>query len=183
MPRVIDPSTKIIFCEGDANSLDPLFLRHLVPGEKAYIETVGSKYTLRAFIEGYLANYNTSQPSYIGFRDRDFDFEPTDIPQLIRLPGEKPIWLTHRATIENYFVDADLLRQYWMERENTPAWKHGPAPSIDEFENHIRDSASELVDYQAVRWGLAKLKPGSRWPEIETRWTKASGTPTIAGLS
>jgi hypothetical protein len=32
-----------------------------------------------------------------------------------------------------------------------------------------------LIDYQAVRWGLAKLKPGPRWPEIETRWTRASG--------
>jgi hypothetical protein len=120
MPRVVDPSTKIIFCEGDSDSsdsLDALFLRHLVPGEKAYIETAGSKSTLRAFIEGYLANYNTSQPSYIGFRDRDFDFEPTnETPQLFRLSGEKPIWLTYRATIENYLIDTDLLRACFLNQ-------------------------------------------------------------------
>jgi len=127
---------------------------------------------MRAFIEGYLGSYPGSQPGYLGFRDRDFDAEPPEHPGLIRLQGEKPIWLSHRAAVENYLIDADLLRQYWTERESAPAWAHGPALSITEIEDHIRESARELADYQAVRWALAKLKPGLRWPEIHTTWTK-----------
>jgi hypothetical protein len=65
-----------------------------------------------------------------------------------------------------------LVHQYWSELENTPKWAHGPALSVDEIEKHIQESARELADYQAVRWGLARLKPGPRWPEIDTTWTK-----------
>jgi hypothetical protein len=103
-------------------------------------------------------------------RDRDFDAEPPNTPQLI--PLKEPVWMTYRAAVENYLIDADLLHTYWREREQTPAWKHGPALSVDAIEASIRQSAQDLADYQAVRWGLARLKPGARWPEIDTTWTK-----------
>lgn len=172
MPHVVDPSLRIIFCEGRPGSLDDLLLWHLLPAGQVLIQPVGGKYGMRAFIEGYLGSYPTSQPDYLGFRDRNFDVEPPERPQLIRLPGEKPIWLSHRAAIENYLIDADLLRQYWTERESAPGWAHGPALSTDEIEDHIRESARELANYQAVRWSLAKLKPGPRWPKVRTTWTK-----------
>lgn len=172
MPRVVDPSLKIIFCEGRPESLDDLLLGHLMPVGQVLIQSVGGKHGMRAFIEGYLDGYPGSQPDYLGFRDRNFDIEPPELPQLIRLPGEKPIWLSHRTAIENYLIDTDLLWQYWTERESAPGWRHGPALSTDEIEGHIRESAGELADYQAVRWALAKLKPGDRWPEIRTTWTK-----------
>lgn len=175
MPPVIDPASKIVFCEGRPGSLDDLLLGHLMPVRGALIKPVGGKRGMRAFIEGYLGRYEEAQPDYLGFRDRDFDVEPSDNPKLIRLWGEKPIWLTHRAAIENYFIDADLIRQYWKEREDTPAWAHGPALSVAEIEEHIQESASELVDYQAVRWALSRMKPGPRWPEIRTTWTGGSG--------
>lgn len=172
MPHVVDPSLRIIFCEGRPGSLDDLLLWHLLPAGQVLIQPVGGKYGMRAFIEGYLGSYPRSQPDYLGFRDRNFDVEPPERPQLIRLPGEKPIWLSHRAAIENYLIDADLLWQYWTERESAPGWAHGPALSTDEIEDHIRESARELANYQAVRWALAKLKPGPRWPEVRTTWTK-----------
>ena len=175
MPRVVDPSLRIVFCEGRPGSLDDLLLWHLLPVGQVLIQPVGGKYGMRAFIEGYLGSYPGAQPDYLGFRDRNFDVEPPERPQLLRLPGEKPIWLSHRTAIENYLIDADLLRQYWTERESALGWAHGPALSTDEIEDHIRESAHELADYQAVRWALAKLKPGPRWPEVRTTWTERSG--------
>jgi hypothetical protein len=175
MARVLAPSSKIIFCEGRPESLDDLLLGHIVPLGQVLVQPVGGKYGLRAFIEGYLGSYRGAQPHYVGFRDRDFDVEPPERSELIRLPGEKPIWLSYRAAIENYLIDADLLWQYWTERENTPRWAHGPALSIDEIKAHIQESARELADYQAVRWALAKLKPGPRWPNVRTTWTRGSG--------
>lgn len=177
MPPVIDPALKIVFCEGRPGSLDDLLLGHLMPVGGALIKPVGGKRGMQAFIEGYLGSYPTGsqQPEYLGFRDRDFDVEPSDEPELIRLWGEKPIWLTHRAAIENYFIDADLIWRYWVERENAPAWAHGPALPVVDIEQHIRESARELLDYQAVRWALARLKPGSRWPDVHTTWTGGSG--------
>lgn len=174
MPRVVDPSTRIIFCEGGPDSLDALLLRHVIP-VGVLIHPLGGKHGMRAYIEGYLGSYPGAQLDYLGFRDRDFDVEPPEQPQPIRLAGEKPIWLSHRAAVENYLIDADLLRQYWIERESTPRWAHGPALSTAEIEEHIRESSRELADYQAVRWALAKLKPGDRWPEVSTTWTRGSG--------
>ncbi len=171
MSHIVAPSVKIIFCEGQPGSFDDLLLANLVEGGQ--VIPVGGKYGMPAFVEGYLGSYPPEmQPNYLAFRDRDFDIEPPESPKLIGLPGKKPIYLSHRAAIENYFIDSNLLRQYWTEHENTPGWAHGPAPPIDKIETHIRESARELIDYQAVRWGLAKLKPGPRWPEIRTSWTK-----------
>ena len=176
MISVVDPATKIVFCEGRPGSLDDLFLGHLMPMGQVLIKPVGGKQGMRAFIEGYLDSYpEETQPTYLGFRHRDFDVEPPEQPELVRLPGAKPIWLGYRAAVENYLIDADLIRQYWKERESTSGWQYGLALSTADIEDHIQASAQELVDYQAVRWALAKLKPGPRWPEIPTTWTKRSG--------
>ena len=172
MLSVIGPSENIVFCEGRPGSLDELLLAHIIPVTQVFVRPVGGKYGMRAFIEGYLGSYGEQRPRYLGFRDRDFDVEPPETPALTLLRGEKPIYLGHRAAIENYLIDADLIWQYWTEREGTPAWKYGPAPSTEEIENHIREAARELAEYQAVRWALAKLKPGDRWPEVRTTWTK-----------
>lgn len=173
----IDSSSfKVVFCEGKPNSLDYLLLTRILPVGQVRIRPVGGKFGLRAYIQGYLGNYPVNgQPQHVAFRDRDFDLEPSETPQLIRLIGETPIWLSYRAAIENYLIDPDLLRRYWGERENTPNWKYGLTPSVDEIESHIQESARELIDYQAVRWGLAKLKPDLRWPEVRTTWTDGSG--------
>ncbi len=182
MPQVLDPHICIVFCEGRPGSLDDLFLHHLIPPGRAFIRPVGGKQAMRAFIEGYLGAYVGAVPRYLGFRDRDFDFEPPPDPQPIRLPGEKPIWVSYRAAVENYLIDADLIWEYWEERKDTPAWQHGPPLSKDEIESRIHESARALVGYQAVRWALASLKPGPRWPELRTTWLAGSGRlpPSLA---
>jgi hypothetical protein len=173
MARVTAPSSRLVFCEGD---LDSVLLHQIIPTGKAEIKATGGKHGMRAFIEGHLFGYGTSQPVYLGFRDRDFDAEPPDTPQLIRLlPATKPIWMSYRACIESYFIDSQLLHDYWTESAVGPAWGHGAPPTVEVIEEHILRSARELAEYQAIRWALAKLKPGTRWPEVETTWTEGSG--------
>lgn len=172
MASLIDPATKIIFCEGQPNSLDSIFLSNILPPSTALIRPVGGKYGMKAFIEGFLSGYSVDkQPKYIGFRDRDFDVEPPEQSQLVELAGAKPIWLTHLACIENYLIDSALIWQYWNERASISTWHHGASPSVDLIDEYIDSTARELLDYEAVRWGLSKLKPGIRWPEIQTTWT------------
>ncbi len=177
MASLIDPAINIIFCEGQPNSLDSIFLSNILAPGVALIRPVGGKNGMKAFIEGYLSGYPTDrQPNYIGFRDRDFDAEPPEEAQLIEFSGAKPIWLTHLACIENYLIDSTLIWQYWHERESVTTWRYGRTPSLETIEEHILSTARELCEYEAVRWGLSKLKPGSRWPEIRTTWTsKGSG--------
>jgi hypothetical protein len=173
MARVTAPSSRLVFCEGD---LDSVLLHQIIPAGKAEIKATGGKHGMRAFIEGHLFGYGTNQPVYLGFRDRDFDVEPPDTPQLIRLlPATKPIWMSYRACVESYFIDSQLLYKYWAESADGPKWGHGAPPAVEIIEEHILQAARELAEYQAIRWALAKLKPSARWPEVDTTWTEGSG--------
>ena len=178
MATVTDPSVRLIFCEGQPDSLDSALLGRVKPPD-AQISPVGGKYGMGAFIQGRISGYKPNQcPDCLGFRDRDFDIEPPDKPELIRFskPQNKiPIWLTHRACIESYFIDAKLLHDYWEQSAIGPRWQHGQPPTVQEIQKKIFQAARELADYEATRWALAKLKPGPRWPEIETTWTDGSG--------
>jgi len=172
-------ASKIVFCGGKPHGLDYLLLTQALPLGEVRIRPVGGKFGLLAYIQGYLATYPLgTQPTCIAFRDRDFDAEPPQTPELIPLREGRPLWMSHRAAIENYLIDADLLRQYWTERQDTPRWAHGPALTKDEIERRIQESARDLADYQAVRWALARLRPGTHWPRIDTTWT-ANGSGDI----
>jgi len=181
---VTDPSIRQVFCEGQPNSLDVAFLNRVIPIGKAEVIPAGGKYALRAFIQGRMSSYGSpeSWPDYLAFRDRDFDAEPSETPGLIRLEGKTPIWLTYRACIESYFINSQLLHDYWAESATGPRWRHGLPPAIESIQVAILQASHDLADYQAVRWALAKLKPGPRWPEIDTKWTERSGDlpPSLA---
>ncbi|MBL7133705.1 MAG: hypothetical protein ISS78_06370 [Phycisphaerae bacterium] len=138
------------------------------------IEPVGGKHGLRAFIEGRLSSHGANAPQYVAFRDRDFDVEPPDEVKLIPLAG-KPIFLTHRACIESYLLDVGLMRTYWTANAGSPGWRHGQPPKTDEIDGLLTTAAKEISPYQAVRWALASIKPGPRWPEVRTTWTDGSG--------
>ncbi|MGC1377020.1 MAG: hypothetical protein WA821_12385 [Anaerolineales bacterium] len=176
---VTDPSAGFIFCEGkksneekDDYSYDYLLLNGLLNASGPQIVPTGGKHGLKSFIDGYLSTYK-STPPYIGFRDRDFDIKPPKDPQLIRLLGGKPIWTTYCACIENYVIDPDLIAAGWTKVGADR--QVGNLPSRDVLQEIIVNSAHEISDYQAVRWSLAGLKPGDRWPEINTTWLNGSG--------
>lgn len=179
---VLAPTARVLFCEGKPQSLDAALLNRLVEGNATMptIVPVGGKYGLKSFASGWRAG-GKSPGNQIAFRDRDFDAEPGIEIQLIEEPNGGPtsslkVYLTHRAAIETYLLDADLIHQYWDECHRLGHnWKHGPSDGRDAISQWMEDAAQSVVFYQASRWALASLKPGRRWPILETKWTGASG--------
>lgn len=174
MPVAVGSNTCLLFCEGKPESLDIHVLQRLSPGTTFEVVPASGKQGLRSFIDGYLGGKRHSG-RILAFRDRDFDAEPANTAALSRLPGSKDIYLSHRACIESYLLDPVLIRRYWEEKAAGPRWAHGLPPDVAQISRWIEDAARQIADYQAVRWALAKLKPGERWPEVGTTWTKGSG--------
>ncbi|MFH0979976.1 MAG: hypothetical protein V2A79_00370 [Planctomycetota bacterium] len=122
----------------------------------------------------YLSSYE-QEPHYLAFRDRDFDIEPPEARGLLRLRGAKPIYCTYLACVENYFLASELIEHYWNESSKGPSWQHGTTPGLPTIEECVASAVRTIAPYQAIRWALAGLKPGDRWPEIPSTWTKGSG--------
>jgi hypothetical protein len=188
-------SGKFIFCEGKENSLDIRLLNRIlerIPAERVTIVPSGGKFSFSVFISGYLSSTNlititnkrmpevsNSNKRYIVFRDRDFDQEPSSTIGLIRL---RDYFLTHRACVENYFLDADLIDSYWQEKyqekQDNPGskWGHSNSPGVEIISEWIKSAAKNLAAYQAVRWSLGNLSQNTAGrSQIKTTWTKNSG--------
>lgn len=169
---VTGKTTFILFCEGKPDSV---FFNRIMRESgisSLKVQSTSGKFAMNSFIDGYTA---LSDSGYIAVRDRDFDQQPPDLPQLIETAGQKPIFLLFRTCIENYFIEPEFLNNFWIERQNAPALSNKPAPGPAQIKLWTKSAAEEIKDYQAVRWALASLKPGRRWPEIDSRWTEKSG--------
>jgi hypothetical protein len=174
-------SGKVIFCEGKQTSLDFRLLNRVVENlstNKPTIVPSGSKFTFSVFVEGYFSS--ASKQQYIIFRDRDFDLKPTSNVELIKF--NKTMFLTHRACVENYLIDADLIHKYWLakhtEKLNNPSskWGHGNSPGVEMISTWIEDAARSLQDYQTIRWALADLlRSSATRHQLKTTWTGGSG--------
>lgn len=176
-------SNKIIFCEGKQKSLDVQLLERVLetlPTERPTIVSSGSKFTFSVFAQGYFFPQEIGNQRYLVFRDRDFDAKPPEEVRLIQL-GYQPFWLTHRACIENYLLEPDLIDAYWREKyiekqENNSRWGHGDSPGIDRITQWIEAAARSLQEYQAVRWALGELLLTSTTrSQLKTTWTGGSG--------
>lgn len=173
---------KVIFCEGKQTSLDFRLINRVIENisvNKPTIVPSGGKFTFSIFVEGYFSKNETKNKNYIVFRDRDFDKKPTDNIELVKLGS---MLLTHRACVENYLLNSDLIHNYWVtkyiEKQNNPIsrWGHGDSPGIIAISTWIEQAAKSLQDYQVVRWALADLieLSGSR-QQLKTTWTGGSG--------
>lgn len=181
---VIDGS-KIIFCEGKQTSLDYKLLNNLIdglPGDRSTIVPAGSKFTFSIFAQGYFCSSGACSNRFIVFRDRDFDSEPTEDRKLLQI-NKNPALMTHRACIENYLLDAELMHNYWVEKYNekltnpSSRWGHGNSPGIKNISTWIENGAKEILWYQIVRWALASLvNLGAARTQLKTTWTDGSGT-------
>ena len=175
-------SGKIIFCEGKQTSLDFRLLNRVVENvltNKPTIVPAGSKFTFSVFLQGYFSREGATNQQYIIFRDRDFDAKPTDNIALIPLNS---MMLTHRACVENYLLNADLIHNYWhtkyIEKQDNPnsKWGHGDSPGLEAISGWMEEAAISLQDYQAVRWALADLLQSSTSRhQLKTTWTGGSG--------
>jgi len=112
--NVIGGGTKLLFCEGEPQSLDFRLLNGLLRGRPptTLIVPSGGKQGLRSFIRGRLAGYSSPLP-YVVFRDRDFDVEPPIDVTLISPQPDGTMFLTYRAAVKNYLLDATLIDSYW----------------------------------------------------------------------
>ncbi len=177
-------SSKIIFCEGKQRSLDAQLLERVLetlPAERPTIVPCGSKFSFSLFAQGYFSRQEIGSQKYLVFRDRDFDAKPSEEVRLIQLDSQS-VWLTHRACIENYFLDPDLIHDYWrekyIEKQENPIskWAHKDSPGINRIAQWIETAAKSLQDYQAVRWALGELLvSSSRRTQLKTTWTGGSG--------
>ncbi|MBD2311635.1 DUF4435 domain-containing protein [Desertifilum sp. FACHB-1129] len=177
-------SGKVIFCEGTQRSLDIQLLERVleeIPTERPTIVSSGSKFTFSIFAQGYFFPNETPREGYLVFRDRDFDAKPPDSAQLIQLSNQR-IWLTYRACVENYLIDAELIDTYWREqyteKQENPIskWGHGNSPGIEDIAQWIEASARSLQAYQAVRWALGDLLHlSAARSQLKTTWTAGSG--------
>ncbi|MHC5755348.1 MAG: hypothetical protein ACYTXF_32845 [Nostoc sp.] len=175
-------SGKIIFCEGKQTSLDFRLLNRVVENlltNKPTIVPSGSKFTFSIFVQGYFSRDGATNQQYIIFRDRDFDAKPTANIALIPLNS---MLLTHRACVENYLFDADLIHNYWqtkyIEKQDNPTskWGHGNSPGVEAISGWIEEGARSLQYYQTVRWALADLLQSSATRhQFKTTWTGGSG--------
>jgi hypothetical protein len=184
-------SSPTIFCEGKERSLDSqLLLRVLetLPAERPTIVGCGSKFSFPLFAQGYFSPKELDSQKYLFFRDRDFDAKPSEEVRLIQL-GSQSVWLTHRACIENYFLDPELIHDYWqvkyIEKQENPIfkWAYKDSPGIDRIAQWIETAAKSLQDYQAVRWALGELLFSSPTrTQLKTTWTGGSGElpPSLA---
>lgn len=186
-------SSKIIFCEGKQRSLDAQLLERVLetlPAERPTIVPCGSKFSFSLFAQGYFSRQEIGSQKYLVFRDRDFDAKPSEEVRLIQLDSQS-VLLTHRACIENYFLDPDLIHDYWrekyIEKQENPIskWAHKDSPGIDRIAQWIETAAKSLQDYQAVRWALGELLVSSSTrTQLKTTWTGGSGQlpPSLALL-
>jgi hypothetical protein len=182
---------KIIFCEGEPYSLDYLLLNRLLETIKVPFITVsvGGKFSFSTFARGYFSKKRERQKeehqNYIVSRDRDFDAIPTQDVHLLKLDtrlGNKNVFLTHKACIENYLIDDTLIHEYWAEKytekQEKPAskWGHGDSPGLEAISKWIQNSAEKIKDYQVIRWALSDLiRESNIHSRLKTTWTDSSG--------
>ncbi len=171
--------SKFIFCEGENNSIDKLFInKYIVSNSQYAIKPIGTKNNISAFLQGYNTNTAVKMTDYVLIRDRDFDFEPLENNQgLIPIPKQKNVFATHRASIESYFIDATLLHKYLVWLRNTPMYqtkKDIYLPTANDIQTTINFAAKKIQSYQAVRWALAKLKSNNKF-FFENKLVKEDG--------
>ncbi len=179
---------KVVFCEGKDKSLDSQLLQQLKPNDVAIVGA-GGKFAFTHFAEGYFyrpsqgsSSSNEQNKKYMIFRDRDFDIEPTEQVQLLRLKSEGTMFLSHRTCIENYLLEPQLIHAFWgekyREKQENPSskWGHKDSPGMETISQWIEAAARYLKDYQAVRWALAdSVTIGATRSQIQTTWMGNSG--------
>jgi len=166
----ITTGATLLFCEGLPRSLDRLMLTNL-PDMNVEVVPTGGKKGMPAFVEGAVYG-RTDNPRYVLFRDRDLDAEPPPQPHLIRLEASKPLYAGHRSCIESYFLSGAMMVEYW--NEVLVKWGVCPLDAAG-FDSVIEDAARQLADYQAVRWGLRKLRQMHAANDLPDKLGESSG--------
>lgn len=162
-----------VFCEGGSGSLDTQLLEQgIFPHLSSYPfapKTVptGGKAQMAAFIQGYfsqsLARQSNALDSYIGFRDRDFDYSVQNQAKL-RYHAKRVVVL-HRTCIENYLLTPQNFYR-WAQSKGF-SWCTSETSAHDLFE----EAARKLYFYTLGRAVIGKIKSGR--PLLNATWLGA----------
>ncbi|MBF0296529.1 MAG: hypothetical protein HQL96_15175 [Magnetococcales bacterium] len=171
--NITDAKRGFLFCEGQPDSLDFALLNRLALPAGVMLIPLRGKGSAERFIEGYFAGYGDGRPRppHLLFRDRDFDFRPSERIELLKPNANKPIYLSYRSCIENYLLDATLLDEFWQYGFDKQ-WQFGPSPGNEELEKWILEAARAITEYQATRWALSSLAPEEGWSGLANRWMR-----------
>lgn len=143
----VDSTQKIIFCEGEAEGPDFAVFTALL-GPKLNIHPAGQKDAITKYAQ---VHFGTGKPyeeakkqkRFLIIRDRDFDIKSPDG----KLQNFSDVlYLTGVTTIECYFLDPILLRQY----------RHDISESL--LQQTLEKALSQLRNYQAIRWALQDIR-------------------------
>ena len=167
----------ILFCEGEKGSLDTSVLNKLIEqtGKIITLVPVGGKFNSTAFVDGYLrrGSGGVLEPNSATYflRDRDFDFPVGVLPQLIEvrrnggIDHNVSIYASHRTTLENYLINAQLLQEYVEGMVN---------PQQVDIQELMDEAARSILHYSIVRHALGYIR---RRISLSTTWVpQGSGT-------
>lgn len=157
---------KYILCEGGKNSYDRKILDIIVTKmEGIDIIPMGGKLGSGAFLQGFLGSLD-KHPSYLTFRDRDFDADVPETVCLTQSPYQKKVYMSYRTTIENYLLLPENIFNFCQKKEI------GSFNNIAEVTAIFRKAAEDIKFYQAARWALGAIRVKI---ESGTSWTTESG--------
>jgi hypothetical protein len=155
-----------LLCEGSKNSFDRQILDTIVADISGLeIHPMGGKFGSGAYLQGFLGAMS-KMPSYLTFRDRDFDADVPVMPSLTISPYQKHVYMSYRATIENYLLTPTAVFDFCSDR-NIDGFTN-----VNEVETVFRKSAEDIKYYQAARWALGAIREKV---ESRTSWTDKSG--------
>ena len=159
--------TRIVFCEGNETyidsagnaveaSPDPLLLKKLLLPSRGkhriVIQPLAGKQAAKRFAQGF--STSAKQSNWLVFTDRDMDKPPTDGNTLQQWGNRaiNTIYLTGLTSIENYAIDADLMKAYLQD------WIKCDRIEDSEIEQSLKETVSNLAYYQACRWALQSIR-------------------------
>lgn len=164
----------LLYCEGGEGKTDSRVLSKVLD-RLCQVKPIGSKY---GFKEKILMSRELKPETIVaGLRDRDFDdFEhnqspPQSTPQIWQMPDNQNSlhlgWYWERKEIENYLIDPQIV---------IPALGR-KAPSLDNYQNILENSALKIYTYTAARISLSlsrvrRLLPlPNHWGEKRWKFT------------
>ena len=163
---------------------DVLILDLIVPNG-FMVMPCGGKFQMKSYLEVYSNRTDLAiqlDPRLaVGFRDRDFDFPmpakttlSTASGKPLHDAGQCPVFVSHRRTIENYLIAPADYSSYYTAKHQQAPW----LPSVSEYTDRLRQAATDIRYYQAVRAALGEVR---RPNTLGTTLLGSSGEPLRSG--
>lgn len=163
-----------IYHEGHTEGFDADILEKTLPLD-AQRQPIGGKFSAKAVIQTH-ENVAPSKSDYwLFWRDRDFDKEP-EFCKLLDFDAKGKICYSHRTTIENYLLDAEMFYQFCLQTSVSFVWKSkAKHEGLKEIEFVFKRQAEKIKSYQAVRYALSSIRNKTNL-QITNSWSGGSGT-------